>query len=255
MHNDTYFKQCNRCEPCATNDNTKQLTSPHVVVGVHPQVPGPRDSSAHTLHYPIELCSTWTMNYGIPQDPSRSGTQSDPSTNSHQSCSGSDCLVIQDNRDTLLLVCFSSHIIMLLQLHKLKHQITRQLWVNAMGRVLNALIMDQLNLWCYNEMPRNTKYKKAKSSRISLGKLQAEGGSRWQFNSHQWGCKILDSHEGVIERFKYSWVWVLTKTRELWSLQNVKNYSFIAATSHSRWQESSCCEVVSVSTFNKCFTS
>jgi len=58
MHNDTYFKQCNRCEPCATNGNSKQWISPHVAVGVHPQVPGPRDSSAHTLHYPIGLCST-----------------------------------------------------------------------------------------------------------------------------------------------------------------------------------------------------
>jgi hypothetical protein len=58
MHNDTYFKQCNRCEPCATNDNTKQLISPRVAVGVHPQVPGPMDSSARTLHYPIGLCST-----------------------------------------------------------------------------------------------------------------------------------------------------------------------------------------------------
>jgi hypothetical protein len=43
-----------------------------------------------------------------------------------------------------------------------------------MGRVLNALTIAQLNLRCYNEMGEtNRKYKKAKSSRMSLGKLQA----------------------------------------------------------------------------------
>jgi len=46
-----------------------------------------------------------------------------------------------------------------------------------MGRALNALIMAQLNLQCYNEMGEtNRKYKKAKSSSKSLGKLQAWGG-------------------------------------------------------------------------------
>lgn len=63
---------------------------------------------------------------------------------------------------TLLLVCFSSHIIMLLQLHKLMHHVTWQLWVNAMARAPNALIMAQLNLRCNNEMGEtNKKYKKA----------------------------------------------------------------------------------------------
>jgi hypothetical protein len=74
------------------------------------------------------------------------------------------------------------------------HQITWQLQVTAMGRALNTLIMAELNLQCYTEMGEtNRKYKKAKSSRMSLGKFQVEKESRQQFNSHKHTMRVQDS--------------------------------------------------------------
>lgn len=40
-----------------TDYNLFVIVSPHVAIGVRPQVPGPRDSCVHTPHYPSVLGS------------------------------------------------------------------------------------------------------------------------------------------------------------------------------------------------------